>query len=99
MNVELGLGNVHKLKLDTYAANVEAILINPNWHITDKRASHTVTVEEFGQIQFSNKLMIDGLIFVWVEKEILFPVIKILEKQDFIYVENICWVMLDESKR
>ena len=84
MNVELGLGNVHKLKLDTYAANVEAILINPNWHITGKRASHTVTVEEFGQIQFSNKLMIDGLIFVWVEKEILFPVIKILEKQDLI---------------
>lgn len=43
--------------------------------------------------------MIDGLVFVWVEKEILSPVIKILEKQDLIYVENVCWVMLDETKR
>lgn len=43
--------------------------------------------------------MIDGLVFIWVEKEIIRPIIKILEKQDLIYVENVCWVMLDESKR
>jgi hypothetical protein len=43
--------------------------------------------------------MLDGLVFVWVEKEILSSVIKILEKQDLTYVENVCWVMLDESKR
>ena len=43
--------------------------------------------------------MIDGLVFIWVEKEIISPVIKILENQDLIYVENVCWVMLDETKR
>lgn len=43
--------------------------------------------------------MIDGLVFVWVEKEIISDIIKILEKQDLTYVENVCWVMLDESKR
>jgi hypothetical protein len=43
--------------------------------------------------------MIDGLAFVWVEKEIISDVIKIFEKQDMMYVENICWVMLDETKR
>ena len=43
--------------------------------------------------------MIDGLLFVWVEKEIILAIIKILEKQNFIYVENVCWVMLDETKR
>jgi hypothetical protein len=43
--------------------------------------------------------MIDGLAFVWVEKEIISEVIKIFEKQDMMYVENVCWVMLDETKR
>jgi hypothetical protein len=43
--------------------------------------------------------MVDGLIFVWVEKEIILPVIKFFESQDLIYVENVCWVMLDQTKR
>lgn len=43
--------------------------------------------------------MIDGLVFVWVEKEIILPVIKFFEKQDMLYVENVCWVMLDETKK
>ena len=59
----------------------------------------TITTEDFSHLQFSKKIMIDGLLFVWVEKEILSDVIKILEKQDLTYVENVCWVMLDESKR
>jgi hypothetical protein len=42
--------------------------------------------------------MIDGLVFVWVEKEIISPIIRTLEKQDLIYVENVCWVMLDQTK-
>lgn len=56
-------------------------------------------MEEFAQLHISKHLMIDGLVFVWIEKEILMPIIKILEKQDLIYVENVCWVMLDQSKR
>jgi hypothetical protein len=43
--------------------------------------------------------MIDGIAFVWVEKEIISDVIKIFEKQEMMYIENICWVMLDETKR
>ena len=43
--------------------------------------------------------MIDGLVFVWVEKEIISDVIKYFETQDMVYVENVCWVMLDETKR
>lgn len=43
--------------------------------------------------------MIDGLVFIWVEKEIISEVIKHFETQDMQYVENVCWVMLDETKR
>ena len=58
-----------------------------------------MTVDDFKQINFSKSLMIDGLVFIWVEKEIIFDIIKIFEKQDMIYVENVCWVMLDETKK
>jgi hypothetical protein len=58
-----------------------------------------VTLEDFAKLKFSDKLIIDGLVFVWVEKEIISPVIKIMERQDLIYVENVCWVMIDETKR
>lgn len=54
---------------------------------------------DFTQLNFSKHLMIDGLVFIWVEKEIISEVIKYFESQDMIYVENICWVMLDESQR
>lgn len=41
--------------------------------------------------------MKDGIIFIWVEKEYISPVIKHLETQDFSYVENVCYVMLNKE--
>lgn len=90
-----------KTNFDNYAKNVEAVLINPVW-ITQKDKKGKikgVTIEDFQQLRFSKNLLIDGLIFVWVEKEIIWPIIKFFETQDFVYVENVCWVMLDETKK
>lgn len=56
-------------------------------------------MEDFQKLNFSKDLMIDGLVFVWVEKEIILPVIKFFESQNMFYVENVCWVMLDQTKR
>ena len=87
---------------DNYAKNVEAILVNPKWVLSkDKKSKnkHGITIEEFANIKFSKNLMIDGLLFIWVEKEIILDIIRIMEKQDLNYVENVCWVMLDETKR
>ena len=41
--------------------------------------------------------MKDGLLFIWVEKDIISQIIKHLESQDFYYVENVCYVMLDQN--
>jgi hypothetical protein len=93
---------IYKVNLDNYAKNVEVILINPEWITGEnlkKGKGRGVTVEEFNQLNFSKNLMIDGLVFVWVEKEIISDVIKYFETQDMVYVENVCWVMLDETKR
>ena len=43
--------------------------------------------------------MKDGLLFIWVEKEYISDIIKCLEDQDFFYVENVCYVMLDQTKK
>jgi len=71
-----------KTNLDNYAKNVEAILINPNWVAYKDKSGKVkgVTMDDFSQLNFSKYLMIDGLVFVWVEKEIISPVIKFFEK-------------------
>lgn len=95
-------GQLVKTNLDTLTENVEAILINPRWNISGvqpARPDGTITTEDFAALHLSNKLMVDGLVFVWVEKEIISEMIRIMEKQDLTYVENVCWVMLDETKR
>lgn len=43
--------------------------------------------------------MKDGLIFIWVEKELVHDVIKFMEDQAFFYVENVCYVMLDQTQK
>ena len=91
-----------KTNLDALTENVEAILINPIWNtsgVKPARPDGTITTDDFAQLHFSSKLMVDGLVFVWIEKEILSQMIRIMEKQDLTYVENVCWVMLDETKR
>jgi hypothetical protein len=70
------------VNLDNYAKNVEVILINPEWVTGEKEKKSKgkgVTIEDFNQLNFSKNLMIDGLVFVWVEKEIISDVIKYFE--------------------
>ena len=44
-------------------------------------------------------VMQDGILFIWVEKEYVMDVVEFLETQEFYYVENMVWVMLDENMR
>ena len=41
--------------------------------------------------------MKDGMIFIWVEKEFIYDIVVHLESQNFFYVENVCYVMLEAS--
>ncbi len=56
-------------------------------------------MEEFTKLNFSKRLMQDGMLFVWVEKEYIRDVCVFFEDQGFYYVENMVWVMLDETMR
>lgn len=56
-------------------------------------------MEEFSQLVIPKSVMQDGILFIWVEKEYIMEVCKFLEGQEFYYVENMCWVMLNEEMR
>ena len=43
--------------------------------------------------------MDDGMIFVWVEKEYMMDVVLFFEEQNFYYVENMVWIMLDRKMK
>lgn len=56
-------------------------------------------MKEFRELNFLAKLMSDGILFVWVEKEYISEVFKFLEDQKFYYVENMVWVMLNKEMK
>lgn len=59
-------------------------------------SSDRITIEDFcSNFKISTDVMKDGLVFIWVEKEYISKLIKCFEAQDFFYVENMCYVMLD----
>ena len=43
--------------------------------------------------------MKDGILFIWVEKELIFEVIVFFETQGYAYIENLCYVMLDPKEK
>ena len=56
-------------------------------------------MKEFSEIHISKKVLSEGMLFVWVEKEYIMDVVLFFEEQNFYYVENMCWVMLDEKMK
>jgi hypothetical protein len=54
-------------------------------------------IDDFLKLNIPTSVMKDGLVFVWVEKEIISEVIKHMEQQNLMYVENVCYIMLDQN--
>ena len=56
-----------------------------------------MTIEDFKKLIIPDKVMKDGMLFIWVEKEYIMEIVKHLETQNFWYVENVCYVMIDKT--
>lgn len=52
-------------------------------------------IEDFKKLDIPNKVLQDGMIFIWVEKEFIYDVITYFEDKKMNYVENVCYVMID----
>jgi hypothetical protein len=93
-----GKNKVLEVSLEDHALDVQAILVNPPWENTfnSEKQPKKISIEEFKKsFNIPKTVMKDGLVFIWVEKEYIFDLIKCFEKLDFFYVENVCYVMLD----
>ena len=88
-----------------HANDVQAILVNPPWDsisgmAPSKLPKNRLTIDDFTKhFKISTDVMKDGLVFIWIEKEYISEIIKCLEAQDFFYVENVCYVMLNQNKK
>jgi hypothetical protein len=50
-------------------------------------------------LSLPKSLLRDGLVFIWVEKEINFYINIFMEAQGFTYVENFAWLMLNPKMK
>lgn len=61
------------------------------------RAEAGLSIEEFMKLEIPNSVMKDGMIFIWVEKEYMYNIVQHLEKMNFFYVENVCYIALNRE--
>jgi N6-adenosine-specific RNA methylase IME4 len=73
----------------------QAILVDPPWNLSEEITSlqnnNLILPEELTYLHL-DKLIDTGLLFIWVEKELIHRVIKTLAKKKFIYIENLVWI-------
>ena len=59
--------------------------------------SQGLSMEEFKKLKIPDSVMREGILFVWIEKELIQELIIHLESINFTYVENVCYLMLDRE--
>jgi hypothetical protein len=82
--------------LTQYASSLQAIFMNVKWQT--KFSPEGVKIEDLRKLELNKKLVRNGIVFVWSEKEILGRLIHYMEEKGFFYVENFVVALLDASK-
>ena len=85
--------NIKKMEYESLGKDYLGVLMNPPWDIEDSPDRGDVTLEDIEAIPLE-KLTPLGFIFIWVEKENLSKVCDIMDRKNFVYVENLTWVQL-----
>ncbi|PRP84414.1 methyltransferase MT-A70, putative (ISS) [Planoprotostelium fungivorum] len=72
------------------------VLIDPPWQVPGREGPGYVTCQQLEKLNIGSVIK-HGYIFLWVEKEILPQAVRWMEKKDFVYVENLVWVMQEPN--
>jgi len=68
--------------------------------LEQRRAAFAGTqIEDFKKLIIPDKVMKDGILFVWAEKELISEIVLHFEEQGFQYVENMVYVMLNPNMK
>jgi hypothetical protein len=68
--------------------------MNPPWSLSGEGAESTITLDDFKTLNFSENLISNGFIFIWIEKPFMVDLVEHFTLLDFRVVETICWVMV-----
>jgi len=84
--LDLNLGSIFK------GREILAILMDPPWELANSpKKNGQISPSQFAKLQLGN-YMTKGFVFIWVEKEVIAKVVKIMSQWGFLYVENLVWV-------
>lgn len=83
--------DVLSCNLEKYCKDLECILINPPWSPKNPKFDFA----KFSKINLPFKCMKEGLIFIWVERDLMADVIGFFEDKGIRYVENLIWIKLN----
>lgn len=75
--------------LDNFGKNIQGLLINIDW--TKK------SLQDLKKLNLSDKLMRNGIIFVWSCKDQLAEILETMAEKGCKYIENICIAKIDAS--
>eukprot|EP01016_Furgasonia_blochmanni_P042977 TRINITY_DN5773_c0_g1_i4.p1 TRINITY_DN5773_c0_g1~~TRINITY_DN5773_c0_g1_i4.p1 ORF type:complete len:378 (+),score=40.53 TRINITY_DN5773_c0_g1_i4:413-1546(+) len=82
-------------KIDNLTQDLQALFINVKWKLEDSDYQEGVLPEEMKEkLKISRKLMKNGIVFIWSEKEYLADIMRIFNDRGFAYIENFSIVFL-----
>lgn len=54
-------------------------------------------IKDFKKLKIPDEVLKDGMVFIWVEKEFINEIIEYFDELKLIYVENVCYIMIDKQ--
>lgn len=75
--------------LDNFGTNIQGLLINIDWN--------RKTLQDLKRLSLSDKLLRNGIIFLWSSKDYLAEILEIMGDKGCKYIENICVAKIDAS--
>lgn len=75
------------MHFEKYATDVQGVFINIDW----SRKS----IQDLQAIDLNAKFLMNGIVFMWSDKELLSDIIDTMAAKQFKYIENICIAMID----
>lgn len=78
--------------LESLGRKFVGVLMDVPWLLPEHtNTTHRMTTDRLYNLRI-DKIVDNGLVFVWVEKEVISSCVKLFSKWNFTYVENLVWI-------
>lgn len=92
----LKVPKISELDLSLHVKDIQALFINIIWKTGNKK--NGIPFEEFRNLNLSEpSIMRNGIIFIWVDKEIMGDLMHYMDSMKFTYIENFTIIHLSMS--